>query len=335
MKKWILMMLSLCFMSTIVYATSDNQNPHYDSHSDKTIVQPFLSTRLLSLDLRSTDSDSTPIEYMPNYPISLGVQASYRTWGLSYSYGLFNARDEDKFGETDYQDLGVTYYRHRWGFDVYYMRYKGYFISNTPELFDSKTDKDARVFQENMELFNIGADLFFSIYNRNLSLKSAFNNSGTQKKNGWAVMAMVTYNYFGMENDILFIPESQISYYGRGAAFTDAVYHSVSVMPGLGYSAVWRSFYFTPVLFAGPVYQRQHYETVSKNAENYNVSGDDINVDLFMYKYNLRLATGYDRGKVYFGVNFYLDRSDVANPKEDLQMSSTVLDAKLFGGMRF
>ncbi len=313
---------------------STDDSLYYMSYDSDLIIQPSVSSRMFFLNFSSSDSESTSIEYRPNVPLNLGMQASYKQWGISASYGLLNGRDSTKYGETDYQDINLTYYSDSWGLDTYYMRYKGYYISNTSDLVSSPPENGVMIQQGDMECYNIGADFFYTIAGDNFSLKSAFKNSAVQLKRAGAMMLMTSYNYISFSNDKPLIPEEQISYYGQAAAFSESSYHSVSLLPGFGYSFVLSHFYFTPVIFAGPAYQWQSYETLSKDARDYSVSSETIKAQILMMKYNIRLATGMNFNNFYCGFHAYLDVTDIANPKENLQMSATVLDATLFGGIR-
>jgi hypothetical protein len=236
------------------------------------------------------------------------------------------------YGETKYKDIDLTYYSNRWGLDLYFMHYEGFHIDNTSDFINGS---DEKIQQSNMELLGIGGDVFFSIIGDNFSLKSAFKSTGKQLKNAGALMLMFSLNHIRVTNDRPIIPPSEMEYYGSGAAFRDALYYSVNFMPGAGYTFVLWKFYFTPVIFAGPGYQFQHYETVKKDAEENSIEGDEIDVNLIVMKYNFRLAAGLDMDKFFIGLNFYTDITDIPNPEEDLQMAAHIMEAKIFAGIRF
>ena len=271
------------------------------------------------------DSQSDEIRYEPNVKMSWGVDLSYLGYGLSYAMELHQAeKDEDKYGKTSYRDIQIYHYSSRWGADVYFQRYKGYYLHN-PEAY-GRIEGDSVSLRPDMKMYSAGCNLYYS-FDENFSLNNAMKYVFTGNGGRSSFLMMVSPNYFMVDSESSLIPDSEEADYGDDAGFRKGEYYSLSLSPGYAYTNKFSNdLFFTFIVFGG--IGGMSKQSVTDDGESKNFA--------MCIKANVKFGFGYDSTNFFCGVTGLGDGTSTRDPLADSStgVMSYVIKAEVFAGIR-
>ncbi len=122
-------LLGLLIASTLTTA-QDIDTTYIKSYKDKFFLWPVTKQRQLSYRLQDPGGGKTA-EFKPNNSASLGLGVYLFDLGLEIVFPLpLKEEKENTFGKTRATDLQLNIISRRWGADIVYQRYKGFYLSN-------------------------------------------------------------------------------------------------------------------------------------------------------------------------------------------------------------
>ena len=109
---------------------AERNNNLKDTLNDKVNVR--IAYRLPGFDFSINDAEDKgeSIDYEANVPLSFNLSLDYKSFGISVSKELDNSEEDSKLGKTKYTDIQLYYYLKRYGCEVYYQKYQGYYLAN-------------------------------------------------------------------------------------------------------------------------------------------------------------------------------------------------------------
>ena len=275
-------------------------------------LKPVLSVRTLGLDINEKNNPESLTEYAPNTRTYLGLGVYLFDIGLEFSFGLPESEEQiQEFGETDIFDFQSNIYAKRWGGDLAYQRYKGFFVQNT----NGRRRPD-------LSLFNIHANLFYVFNHKKFSYRAVYNLSEYQKKSAGSFILSTYFSRFLVKGDSAILsPNQRASVEGD---FVRGSFTTLAVMPGYAHTFIWKNFYANLAVSAGPGHQWISYDPVG------DVSASLSSFNLLV---NFRSALGYNGERFFGGLSFFSQTLDAVI--EEVEISSFSGNVKLFFGLRF
>ena len=283
-----------------------------------------LSTRNLQFELRSRTRRQAFLQFRPSSNLVLGVAGYYRRLGLELGFKLPTSDErKDRFGSSRIIDWSTTFYTDQFGADVFFQRYKGYYVRNGYEADQTWRRGDPYPRYPDLAAFHLGGNVYYVFNHNRFSYRSAFTQMERQMKSAGSFLLMTSVAIMNFSNEgQAFIPPQRLLGYNKND-FSYARLYNLALAPGYGYTFVHDRLYLSASLFMGFGLQHQRY-TMNDQIEN---------VGQVFRKYNMRLATGYFGEIFYGGGGLLLDNT--SSRMQDLVLAVSSPSWRLFAGVRF
>ncbi len=236
-------------------------------------------------------------QYYPNRTSTIGVGIYYREIGISAGISMPNSDTRLKnLGITKSLDLTLNSYKARYGFDLFLLNYRGFFLAR-PSVFypESRVLKPYRQ-RGDMRFFQIGGNYFHIMNPHKFSFQAPYMFVKKQLRSAGSVLFMAGARYARIKGDSL-IDTIQANDVAEAYSFGKGRYYTMFIVPGYAYTLVADDWFVNGTLFAGPGLQAQYYTRGEKDAMRL--------VPITML--NLRGAAGYDGDDFFFGGQIHFE----------------------------
>lgn len=326
MLKRIVFFILLLIILTAVYAQKDKNNIRSDfvvKPEKKWMLKSNFQVHSLNLSITDNEKIGKDIQYQPNVKLKWGVEAAYKGLLLGASIKLPHDDEQlDRKGKSEYLDYRIYGSMKRFGFDVFYQRYTGFFISN-PKNFDINWAAPKPYPQNNdLQLSTLGFNFFF-IFSKKFSLKAAIQQTERQIQSAGSFLIMLSYAHLRINTQKSLIPATETGDYPLLADFKTGNFGNITIAPGYAYSFVYKDLYFTPAIFLGAGRQKQ------KNIQSQTENTKKVPIG----KVNIRLLTGYNGPKYLFGIILVQDYAFISLYEDQILFNTAQF--KIFAGFRF
>ena len=289
---------------------------------DYFFVYPVLKQRSLNFELAGNDRKSL-LTYKPNNTYNLGLGFYLFELGVEFSFAIpLREQSLERFGESESRDLHLNVLTKRWGVDVVYQHYSGFFLvdrENEPqatEPFPQRPDIDTR---------NFGFTGHYIFNNQKFSFRSAYNFSERQLYSNGSFLLFASLNTFRVAADSSIVPDRSKSNFGNHVDFTRLRYTTFSIAPGYTFNLTYHNFFLNTTLALGPAHHWMNYD-LEHNTETQH----DITINAFV---SARVAIGYNGYRIFGGIGFMSQGSSIGF--EDVNFSNNNSVFKLLVGYRF
>jgi len=302
-----------------------------NSKSDTTYIKNIsnkLSVRIYNIwkksDLILTDIETKKsLIIKPNGSTNIGLGFNYKWMGLGIAIGMpFINNDDSIYGKTNRFDFQLNLYGRSLGADIYYQRYKGFYISN-PNQFVEWPSKKYPILSD-MVLFAAGASVYYFFNNKKFSYRAAFVRNEIQKKGQGSIIlgayysVNTAYDKTGFVSDVL--PDSVKKDFNINA-FTS---HGYGISFGYTFTFVIKKFFINLSLVPGLGIVKSKIYTTD---EVYNLKNK------IATRYIIRFALGYEHKNFYLGATAYTTGSNYEY--DFIKIQSQTGNIKIFFGKRF
>lgn len=313
-------------------------------------IRPAYSIQYNQLRITDRNGIGAPLNYRPNILGSAGGQVKLGGIVLSYMYRLpVSEQRLDKFGKTDYQNIGINIQTRYVGLNFDYIDYKGFYVANPNEipLLNISSEGEYPQFP-NLNYFSIGVGTTFA-FKKTFSINSAFTQTERMKKSAGSFMMRVGNRFTQIGSGSQpFIPDSEQQYHQKFFQndFRGITYNTTYMALGAGYSIVKKYFSFTPIVLIGTGIQYQGY------ADNRAKGLDNAHLRMPFY-FAYKNAVGYNHDNFFMRIiwSAELDRTqvkpkgqygvgtdnfiDYKNETDNTVMSMFYLNGEVSLGVRF
>jgi hypothetical protein len=236
------------------------QDIYIEDFSEKIHINPFIFNADNGFEFRG----KTSVRYKPNQAVGLGLRLTHRWISLAVAYEP-NEVQEERYGSTKHLNLVLNTYGKRIGADLYYLRYKGYYISNpqnTPEL--SPGYLHSFPIYPELSTLNAGFNVCYIFNHKKYSYRSTFLHNDIQRKSAGSFILTGSYSFYRIFSDTGVIPMELYPYFPEETRLTEGSFHSMSIMPGYSYTLVGlQRFFITFAPSLGPMLQFQSYSVTN------------------------------------------------------------------------
>lgn len=293
------------------------------SYHDKFFLWPVLKQRALSFQLEDPRNGAKTTKFRPNNSVGLGLGVYMFDLGVEIVFAIPVAEEkEDTYGKTRATDLQLNILSRRWGADVVYQRYKGFYQENptTPVPLGAAYPQRPDIVTENLGVNGV------YVFNPNrFSLRSAFTFADRQLRSSGAFLLSGSFNAFEIDGDSIILSPVNAAFLGVSNSFTSLDYTTIAVAPGYAHNFIIRDNYFVSVLLAiGPALQEFKFR------DSFGVDHSDSRVNSFV---DARIALGYSNDRFFTGITVSGQIRSVI--VEDVKFSSVSTTGRILFGWRF
>ena len=285
---------------------------------DRFYIKPILTFRNLDLTIEDKDTGLKPTTYEPINNTYLGVGLFMFNIGIELSLRVPSSEEKvELYGETSAFDFQTNIYSKRWGADVAYQNYEGFYVKHPRDKLLEWKDEGPYIQRQDLNVTNFQLNGFYMFNNDRFSYRSAFIQADKQLKSAGTFLLGSMFRVFKFQADSTLIPASDEDRVKSGK-FT-----SLGILPGYAHNFVLKDFYLNLSLTAGPanVWTRSNYE-------------DDNTVkSKIRPAIGARVALGYNSDRFFCG--FSMVTQSVSYDLDNIDVNGETGNAKLFFGMRF
>ncbi|MBL6445454.1 DUF4421 family protein [Fulvivirga sp. 29W222] len=328
MKKLLLLTVAMISLSGPLTAQTDSttlvRETYIQEFPDRFYLKPILTVRNMNMRVEDKQRDRQSVEYEPINNTYLGLGLYMFNLGLELSFRLpSSAEDEEKYGETSAFDFQTNIYTKRWGADVAYQNYEGFYIKDPDEKFLEWKSDNPFIQREDLKIVNFQLNGFYMFNHEKFSYRSSYMQADKQKKSAGSFLLGTTFGIFKFSADSALMPASDQSPSTSEGHVIAGKFTTLGVLPGYAHNFVLKDFYLNLSLSAGPanIWTRSTTTEKTENAVKIRpVIGG-------------RVAIGYNSEKFFCG--FSMVTQSVSYGLDDIDVSGQTGNAKLFFGIRF
>jgi len=311
--------------------------PFYQSLSDSLTLRLLVVDRFNSFEIQDYRTDEN-VSFKPNSNLRLGFGFNYKKVGLNILFNVPNVSIGNGSGESKYFDFNLTHYGRKFGFDIAYNRYSGYYWSN-PQNILPQYDSELQGYPVRPDLNTgiLAVSGYFNINHKKFSYLSSFAQNERQLISAGSPIIGAYANVFGLSSSdsATVLPRSVIPpdepelYFHDDLHFKSIETRNVGLSAGYIYSfIIKRNFFITLSLQMGMGIESTdviYYQQPTKYLDGYNIFGVS------------RAAMGYNGPLYYIGLsayttNFLTGSTDNLNVQYNLGSIRLVLARRFSAG---
>ena len=174
--------------------------PFYQSLSDSLTLRLLVVDRFNSFEIQDYRTDEN-VSFKPNSNLRLGFGFNYKKVGLNILFNVPNVSIGNGSGESKYFDFNLTHYGRKFGFDIAYNRYSGYYWSN-PQNILPQYDSELQGYPVRPDLNTgiLAVSGYFNINHKKFSYLSSFAQNERQLISAGSPIIGAYANVFGLSS---------------------------------------------------------------------------------------------------------------------------------------
>jgi hypothetical protein len=297
------------------------RSTYIKSFPEHFFVWPVIKQRKLDFEMQPSGERKEALEFKSNRPYSVGVGLYLFELGVEIAFALpVNDRSKAIYGDSHTRDLQLNAYGKRWGADLYYQNYEGFYVDDLAKDVPSGTPYPQR---PDIETRNIGITGNYVINSKKFSFRSAYNFAERQLRSAGTPVIFTSLNAFKTFGDSAIIGDQYATRFGKGSNIKQISVNTLGVAPGYAYNFIYKGFFLNGTLAIGPShnwlsYSRDDGEKITENKINIYVIA--------------RLSVGFN-GDHFFGGLTFASQSRSAK-FDNLTLSSANSSFKILFGYR-
>ena len=297
---------------------------YIQEQTDKFYVKPLLTSRSISLEMEDTQNRVDNILYEPTTNTYLGLSLYLFDVGLELSFQVDNeSQDPAIYGETDAFDFQANLYMKKWGADIAWQRYSGFYLDDPNDHFSDWRVGDPFPQRADLNITNLQFNAFYVFNHRRFSYRSAFNQADIQLKSAGSFLLGFSTSTLRFNSDSTLIPGESESLLPDELNINIGRFTALGLVPGYTHNFIYRNFYLNLSLSIGPAHLWTRYSSESRET-------NDLNIRPIV---NIRSALGYNSDTFFGGLSFV--SQGVGYEIGDLEVNARSGNVKLFVGYRF
>ncbi len=230
-------------LKTIIKAVKVKYDSTYISKPRRLTLKVFGTRNYLDYKLIDKHVDET-ITYRANTPLNIGLGASYRGIGLSFSIRTGLVKKYEQYGKTKSFDLSTQIFLPKIAIDIYGKYYRGYYITDPSSILNN-TPEDASYIRPDLRNAVIGISGEYILNAKKFSFSSPYSQTQIQKKSAGSFLFGAGAFALLINADSSIIPAeiNNIEFFKR-ERFNKSNIYSIIVNGGYAYTLVIHKKYF-------------------------------------------------------------------------------------------
>lgn len=310
---------------SVLFCFAQEKEAPYEMHKDRIIIHPAFGFKTAPFSLKSDFSSSIKkIKYRPNLNSIAGIGFHYKWIGFNINFKLPGyLRNVDKFGKTEYIDIGASFPFKGWFFALNLHNYRGFAIKNATDIDPSFGNENTNNLIQNATAnssFKISAWKFF---NKDFQVKPALGIAGRYLSKAYSFYLKPTFNIHGVENANGLIPYQNFDTTNTKLRATNLNAIDVGAVPGFAYVDNYKGWQYGGWAGIGGVIQAKYFKT------------DDVARGFLGLspRIDLNLSAGYNIVDWFLMLNASYDNKRIKF--NELRYRQSYYSISLIGGYRF
>ena len=324
------MVLKVIFSILIIFILSansifgqENDSLPYQLFKDRVVLFTDLGFNSAPFTLKDDfGSDVTKISYKNNVKAVLGFGIAYKWLSVRLGFALAkNIKNEKKFGNTDYFDLGLKLNIKQVFINIDFKSYTGYVIKNEYHWNDTLTESTPNGIYPKTGAANFSANAWY-FRSENFNMNAVLGKKGLYTGSAKTWYLKSSMNYFGISNtEGALIPE-QISDSSDLLNAQVIGAFDIGVIPGYAYVNRIDNWQFAIFGGLGGVIQSKFYTTDSKTRTFQGLAP----------RIDFRIVGGYNKPRYFVLLSTNFDMKSITI--QDLNYNQNFYSAKIIAGIR-
>jgi hypothetical protein len=300
----------------------DQRSQYVRSYPDHFFIWPVLKQRKLDFEMKSLQGDKNTLRYKSNKPYSLGLGMYLFELGFEIAFAVpLDEQSKRIYGESKTRDVQLNVLGKKWGADLFYQRYSGFYIDDpaNPVAANMPYIQRPDIFTR-----NIGMTVNYTLNSNRFSFRSAYNFAERQLESAGSVIGFASFDNVVISGDSAIIGNRYLDSFGQSAGIKHIRSSNFGVAPGYTYSLIFKGFFINGALAFGPTNNWMKYQLEDGTEES------KFRISLFVAA---RISLGYNGEKFFGGLTF---TNQGRNAKfDDVQFSNSQSSFKILFGFRF
>ncbi len=324
-------MLSAFSVSAVVLLPLDK--PKRDSlHSniitmfDKVNIFFYLGTKSAPFTIK--DSSGNKFQFRPTPQTRMGIGIATKSFGIRLGFVLpTNTENERKYGKTNSLDFQTNIFAKKFGIDVYFLSYRGFYLDNPRSLIPNWRNTSPFPQTRGLTRSTYGGNFFYIFNNNDYSQKAAFQQIEWQKISAGSFLLGAYFNATKIAAEESFI---NLTDYGVNTSLSLESVYSYTGGVSIGYShnfIIYKRFILSLTAMIGGGYLNTDYKYLPNTKPNETING-------LGGKFSSRMALGYSRELNYFGL-FYITDTYEINLSKSENVKFLITNFYVYYGRRF
>ena len=285
-------------------------------------LYPVLKQRGVNFEFAKTDKTSL-LTYKPNNTYSLGIGAYIFELGVELAFAIpLQEKSIERFGESKSRDLFLNVLSKRWGVDLFYQRYQGFYVVDRENV---PSPSDPYPQRPDVGIRNFGLTGHYVFNSQKFSFRSAYNFSERQLFSNGSFLLVAAVSTFRVAGDSSIVLGSRQDDFGDQVNFRRLRFTTFSIAPSYTYNLTYNNFFLNTTLALGPAHHWLNYTLEGQVSDEY-----DVALTTFL---GARVAVGYNGYRMFGGVSFISQGSNLRF--DDVRFSNNNSSFKILVGYRF
>jgi hypothetical protein len=327
--------IAFVLLSTGAFAQDDIQVSRYPgspgdsirsqyikSFPDHFFIWPVIKQRKLAFEMQRLSDSDRSVFFESNKPYSFGL--GMYVFELAFELAFAVPLDEQSkyiYGESDARDIQLNVLGKKWGGDLFYQKYSGFYVNDESMKVPSGIPYPQR---PDIATRNYGVTLNYTFNHNKFSFRSAYNYVERQLRSSGSFLLFGSLSSFRAAGDSAILGDPYVSEFGVGANIKEIRVTSLSIAPGYTYSLIYKGFFLNGALAIGPSHNWLAFTPENANTKH------DIKFNAYV---SARIGLGYNGDYIFGGISFM---SQARTAKfETIQLNSANNLFKILIGFRF
>ena len=241
--------------------------------------------------------ENTVLAYRPSNGYVVGLGFNYKFLGINLGTVLpFAQPDINQYGKTKYLDLQSHLYLRILTVDFYTGYYKGQYLSNTAELFDSKPNGTEFYTRGDIATYSGGFGVYANLNPSKYSVRAPFLQNEWQKKSAGQPMLGFEIYWVSSTADSSFVPShlTDKNFFDK-INFNRWRFYSMNLTGGYAYTLVIKKRFFVTAGLTGSLGLGEYQLTT--------VAGTQMNRIYPNLSFNQKFGVGYHFDRLFVGLS--------------------------------
>ncbi|MCF8365709.1 MAG: DUF4421 domain-containing protein [Bacteroidales bacterium] len=172
-------------------------------------LKTYIKSKYLNLGVED-QKNGYSLNFKPNGNSSAGFGINYKWIGFGLAFQFINDEETENYGTTEYIDFQTSFYLRKGTFDLFFQKYKGFYLENTAAMVAGWPDDSQYIIRPDIGVMSSGVNYTHVFNPGKFSYISSFSQTEVQKKSAGSIILGATINFHRVSADSSLIPKNLV-----------------------------------------------------------------------------------------------------------------------------